>query len=125
MNNLPADVMAALERGPVLAVDVGSDIAFNAMPPRTWSGRMIRRWLGSPDAMPAIAPLLLRAATVSSDAQAMMAVGSASVVLKPSLAGIDLRAWSAYAAIAKLGYDCANEAIDRGRLQDWMRPTGR
>ena len=32
MNNLPADVAAELERGPVLAVDVGSDRAFQDMP---------------------------------------------------------------------------------------------
>ncbi len=119
MNNLPADVMARLKRGRVLAVDVGSDLAFQAMPTRSWRGRTLRRWLGAPDAMPAIAPLLLRAATVSSDAQSMMAVSQASVVLKPALAGIDLRAWSSFEEIAVLGADCARDALASGGLAAW------
>lgn len=119
MNNLPADVMAGLERGPVLAIDVGSDRAFGDMPERTWRGRLIRRMLGAPDAMPGIAPLLLRAATVSGDAQATMAVGHAAALLKPPLAGIDLRAWSSFQTIAGIGYRHTREAIAQGRLQAW------
>lgn len=119
MNNLPADVMAGLERGPVLAVDVGSDRAFEDMPQRSWRGHLVRRLLGSPDAMPGIAPLLLRAATVSSDAQTMMAVSRATVVLKPPLAGVDLRAWSNFETTAELGYRHTREAIEEGRLKDW------
>lgn len=119
MNNLPADVMAAAERGPVLAVDVGSDHAFQDMPVHGLRGRLVRRWLGAPERMPAIAPLLLRAATVSSDAQTMMAVSRATVVLKPPLAGVDLRAWSSFATIAEFGYRHAREAIAEGRLDGW------
>lgn len=124
MNNLPADVMAGLERGPVLAIDVGSDRAFGDMPTRSWRGRMIRRMLGAPDAMPGIAPLLLRAATVSGDAQSMMAVGHAAALLKPPLAGIDLRAWSSFEAIAGIGYRHTREAIAQGRLQAWIAGDG-
>ncbi|TXM77104.1 cyclic nucleotide-binding domain-containing protein [Methylobacterium sp. WL69] len=124
MNNLPADVMAGLERGPVLAIDVGSDRAFGDMPTRSWRGRMIRRMLGVPDAMPGIAPLLLRAATVSSDAQATMAVGHAAALLKPPLAGIDLRAWSSFEAIAEIGYRHTKEAIAQGRLRAWAEGDG-
>lgn len=119
MNNLPADVMAALARGPVLAVDVGSDRAFTGMPERSWRGHLVRRLLGLPDAMPGIAPLLLRAATVSSDAQTMMSVSRATVVLKPPLAGVDLRAWSSFESTAALGYRCAREAIATGGLAGW------
>ncbi|GJE18825.1 patatin-like phospholipase family protein [Methylobacterium marchantiae] len=124
MNNLPADVMAGLERGPVLAIDVGSDRAFGDMPARSWRGRMIRRMLGVPYAMPGIAPLLLRAATVSSDAQSMMAVGHAAALLKPPLAGIDLRAWASFEAIAGIGYRHTREAIADGRLRAWTEGDG-
>ncbi|GEP12622.1 patatin-like phospholipase family protein [Methylobacterium gnaphalii] len=119
MNNLPADVLADLQRGPVLAVDVGSDRAFQDMPRRSWRGKFMRRLLGSPDEMPAIAPLLLRAATVSSDAQTMMSVNRATVVLKPPLAGVDLRAWSSLGTTSELGYRHAQEAIETGRLRGW------
>ncbi len=124
MNNLPADIAARMERGPVLAIDVGSDLAFQTMPARTWRGRVVRSWLGMPDAMPAIVPLLLRAATVSSDAQTMMAVASAAAVLKPRLAGIDLRAWASYETIAGIGYRCAQEALGAGRLDSWRMTQG-
>lgn len=122
MNNLPADVMAAMHRGPVLAVDVGSDRAFTDMPERSWRGHLVRRLLGLPDAMPGIAPLLLRAATVSSDAQTMMSVSRATVLLKPPLAGVDLRAWSSLETTAAVGYRCAREAIEAGKLGDWANP---
>lgn len=122
MNNLPADVLAAMHRGPVLAVDVGSDRAFTDMPERSWRGRFVRRLLGLPDAMPGIAPLLLRAATVSSDAQSLMSVSRATVVLKPPLAGVDLRAWSSLGTTAAVGYRCAREAIEAGHLRDWAHP---
>lgn len=125
MNNLPADVMAGMARGPVLAVDVGSDLAFATTPERNWRGRAIRRFLGAPQATPGIAQLLLRAATVSGDAQTSMAVGRAAVVLKPPLAGVDLRAWSAYERIAAIGYRHATKAITEGQLQAWAGALAR
>jgi len=122
MNNLPADVMSAMQRGPVLAVDVSSDLAFQAARSQTWHGRLMRRLLRTPDDMPSIAPVLLRAATVSSDAQTAIAVSRAAVVLKPSLAGVDLRAWSSFEATSRLGYLCAKEAIGEDRLRSWINP---
>ncbi len=119
MNNLPADVMADLDRGPVLAIDVGSDSAFQAMPRPGRSARAVRRLFGISERLPGIAHLLLRAATVSSDAQTMMAITRASVLLKPPLAGVDLRAWSSFETTAELGYRCAREALEAGRLRVW------
>lgn len=130
MNNLPADVMADLERGPVLAVDVGSDPALTAMDPRSWAGRALRRWVGAPPTMPAITQVLLRAATVSSAAQTMNAISRAAVVLKPAVAGVDLRAWAGFRATAELGYLETKRAIDSGELARWIirwrrQPTNR
>ncbi|MCJ2055563.1 patatin-like phospholipase family protein [Methylobacterium sp. J-048] len=122
MNNVPADVAADLERGPVLAVDVGSDRAFQDMPSRGWRGRLLRRLIGSPAAMPALAPLLLRAATVSSDAQTMVAAAHATALLKPPLAGIDLRAWSSFRESAELGYRDTCAHIAAGHLARWLDP---
>ncbi|ACL58122.1 patatin-like phospholipase family protein [Methylobacterium nodulans] len=124
MNNLPANVMADLERGTVLAADVGSDLAFDGVQKRSWRGHLMRQWLGVPEAMPAIVPLLLRAATVSGDAQTMMAASRATVVLKPPLAGIDLRAWSSLETASELGYRHTCEAIAEGRLREWCSPQG-
>ncbi|KAA0124315.1 cyclic nucleotide-binding protein [Methylobacterium sp. P1-11] len=122
MNNLPADVAAGLERGPVLAVDVGTDRAFQDMPRRGWSGRIMRKLIGSPLAMPGLAPLLLRAATVSSDAQSLMAAAHATAVLKPQLSGIDLRGWSRFRESAELGYRETRAGIASGTLARWLDP---
>lgn len=119
MNNLPADVMAAMARGPVLAVDAGSDLAFHNPSPRSWGGRLVRRWLGVPGEVPTIAQLLLRAATVSGDAQTALALDHADVVLRPPLSGIDLRAWTRFEAIASIAYRHARAAIAEGRLREW------
>ncbi|MCJ2062839.1 patatin-like phospholipase family protein [Methylobacterium sp. J-088] len=123
MNNLPADVAADLERGPVLAVDVGSDRAFQDMPARGWTGRFVRKLIGSPLAMPGLAPLLLRAATVSGDAQSLMAATHATVVLKPQLSGIDLRAWSRFRESAELGYRETRAGLENGSLARWVDPV--
>lgn len=123
MNNLPADVMSAMQRGPVLAVDVASDLAFQASRSQTWHGRFMRWLLRASDDMPSIAPVLLRAATMSSDAQTAMAVSRATVVLKPSLAGVDLRAWSSFEATSRLGYLCTQKAIDENRMTSWINPV--
>ncbi|MBV9079104.1 MAG: patatin-like phospholipase family protein [Methylobacteriaceae bacterium] len=118
MNNLPVDVMADMGRGRVLAVDVAGDLAFQSGPVRRprWS-RWLRSALDIPDAMPGIAAILLRAATVSSDAQAAMTRSRASVVIRPPLAGVDLRSWRSHASIAALGYDYARRLIDIGAFE--------
>ena len=86
------------------------------------SGRLLRKLLGSPPAMPGLAPLLLRAATVSSDAQSLIAAAHATAVLKPPLAGIDLRAWSRFAESAELGYRATQAGIENGTLARWLDP---
>jgi NTE family protein len=122
MNNLPADVMADLELGPVLAVDVGNDPALTAMNPDGWTGRALRRWVGAPQNMPAITQVLLRAATVSGAAQTMSAISRAAVVLRPAVADVDLRAWRGFRATAERGYREARRAIDSGGLDAWINP---
>lgn len=69
--------------------------------------------------MPALAPLLLRAATVSGSAQTLMSLNHSAAVLKPPLSRIDLRDWASYEAAAELGYRHTRDAIENGRLQAW------
>jgi NTE family protein len=118
MNNLPADVMADMNRGRVFAVDVAGDLAFQHVPGRR---RLLSRWvrsmLGVPDEMPGIASLLLRAGTVSSDAQVAMARARASVVIRPPLAGIDLKDWKAHEAVVAIGYEHTRRLIEIGAVE--------
>ncbi|MBE7245395.1 MAG: cyclic nucleotide-binding protein, partial [Actinomycetospora chiangmaiensis] len=84
---------------------------------------LMRKLIGSPLAMPGLAPLLLRAATVSSDAQSLMAATHATAVLKPQLSGIDLRAWSRFEESAELGYRETRAGISGGALARWLDPV--
>jgi NTE family protein len=114
MNNLPADVMAGYQRGPVLAVDVARDVTFTGEA----GGRtpFLRRVLGIPPEAPDIVSLLYRAATISSDAQTAQARSQASLILHPPLAEIELRAWDRFDEIVEIGYRHARTAIEAGAL---------
>jgi NTE family protein len=87
--------MADLDRGRVLAVDVAGEAAFQHPARRGWRARLLRRLAGVPDAVPGIAELLLRAATAAGDAQTNLSLARADRVIRPPLAGVDLRAWRA------------------------------
>jgi NTE family protein len=115
MNNLPADIMAGFQRGRVLAVDVARDIALTRGE-REAKAPLLRRLLGVPAESPDIVSLLLRAATVSGDAQTTLARAKADLILQPPLAGIDLQAWRRFDEIVELGYRHAVSSIEAGEL---------
>jgi len=117
MNNVPADVMADLERGPVLAIDVAGDVAFQKPDARGWRMRLLRRLAGVPASTPGIAELLLRSATVSGDAQSALARERAGTVICPPLAGVDLRAWHSYRQVAEIGYQHTRRMIAAGEIE--------
>jgi NTE family protein len=112
LNNLPADVIADLNRGPVVAVDVARDLALQ---PRT---SLLRRLLGVPAEMPMIGSILLRSATISSDAQVAAMRSRATVILQPALASVGLRSWASFDRAVAIGYECARAAIDNGLLSE-------
>jgi len=115
MNNLPADIMARLQRGPVLAVDVAQDMAF---PAGRWNRKrsVLRRLLGVPAEAPDIVSLLYRSATVSGDAQTARARSLATAIIHPPLADIELRAWHRFDEVVEIGYRHAKQAIEAGAL---------
>jgi NTE family protein len=113
LNNLPTDVMANKQRGFILAVDVARDLALQ---PHTghWATKVLRR-VGSiaPEA-PSIGSVLIRAGTVSSDAQVAMTRRKANMVLQPPLSEIGLRDWRAFDRAVEIGYAHAKVALDDG-----------
>lgn len=114
MNNLPADIMAGLGRGPVIAVDVAGDAAFQAPSTHGWLGTILRGLFQVDPAMPNIAQILLRSGTVSSEAQSQLARARAAAVILPPLADVDLRDWRAYDRVVDLGYRHTRMLIDQG-----------
>ncbi|MGI9507088.1 MAG: patatin-like phospholipase family protein, partial [Geminicoccaceae bacterium] len=93
MNNLPTDIMRNFGRGPVVGVDVGQvealvcDIPDYSHYPR-WRA-LLRMQTGAPG----IGTLLVRAATVSSEAYARSCRDQADLLFTPPVEQIELRAW--------------------------------
>jgi NTE family protein len=116
MNNLPADVMAGFQRGPVVAVDVAQDVALTGHSDGEGRAPLLRRLLGVPPEAPDIVSLLHRAATVSSDAQTAQARAKASLVIQPPLADVGLQAWQRFDEIVEIGYRHACSCIEAGEL---------
>jgi NTE family protein len=116
MNNLPADVMAGLQRGPVLAVDVAQDVALTGHGDGEGRTPLLRRLFGVPPEAPDIVSLLHRAATVSSDAQTAQARAKASLVIQPPLADVGLQAWQRFDEIVEIGYRHTCACIESGAL---------
>ncbi|MBJ6127328.1 patatin-like phospholipase family protein [Microvirga splendida] len=116
MNNLPADIMADLQRGPVLGIDVARDVAFTTAGEEEKKAPLLRRILGLPAQAPDIVSLLYRAATISSDAQTLKARAHAALVIHPPLADVPLRGWEQFERVVEIGYEHTRERIEAGAL---------
>lgn len=117
LNNLPADIMATMRRGPVIGVDVTH---YRALQPQQSRRRhWLRRLLGGGDHQgPGIATMLMTAANLGSDAQTRLSRAHVDVLLEPPLA-IGIRDWRAYDRAVAAGYRYAMEhmpEIDRAIL---------
>ncbi|MBM1170472.1 patatin-like phospholipase family protein [Microvirga arabica] len=119
MNNLPADIMADLQRGPVLGIDVARDVAFTTAAEEEKKAPLLRRILGLPAQAPDIVSLLYRAATISSDAQTLKARAHAALVIHPPLADVPLRGWEQFERVVEIGYEHTRDRIEAGALEEF------
>jgi NTE family protein len=99
INNLPTDTIHAMGVGFVVAVELG---AGNKTPART---------------LPSIMDVLLRVATMGSNARNLSAREQCDVLLNPSLEAVDLLNFRAYDLAMQVGYDCAIEKIEQIKLR--------
>ena len=111
MNNLPADIMRSLRRGPVIGVDVARYQNLRAIGDDEQT--MLRRWLFPRDQRdaPGIVNLLLRSAMVTSDAQARLCRSQSDLLLEPPLQDIDMRDWKAIDRAIDAGYRYTAEQL--------------
>jgi NTE family protein len=108
MDGLPVDVMSS-RCGTVMAVDVASDPLAMPFPsidekPSLW--QFLRR-----ARVPPIVDLLVRAATVNSDALARTVRARASILFQPPLATVNLLDWQACDRAIDIGYRYAIEKL--------------
>jgi NTE family protein len=108
LNNLPADVMATMARGPIVGVDVTRYRTLTIDPARR---RRLQRRLHSGYDGPGIASILISAANLSSDAQTRLTRSHVDVLLEPPLATLDMRDWRAYDRAIEAGYRYAKQRL--------------
>jgi len=116
IDNLPTDIMAAMDRGPVIAIDVAQNYEMDFSALRKPRLAPLRRLLGIDQDLPGITQILYRAATLSSNAQARESRRHAAVVFRPQLPDIGLLQWKALDRCVELGHSYTTTLIAEGAL---------
>ena len=112
LKNFPADLMRAIQLGPIVGIDVGRGRSIEAEdvvpPPSLW------RWLISGDWRrgPPIVSVLIRSATVRAGAEMIVAHAATDVLVEPDVDEIELRDWKAFDRAVEIGYRATLEALD-------------
>ncbi len=108
IDNLPVDVMRAMHRGVIAAVDVTRDLALDP----EWLANEIRLAPIWRLLRPPIIPILMRAATITGDDQTHRQASLADAVIEPPLVNIDIRDWKAFDAAIEAGYRHTAELLE-------------
>jgi NTE family protein len=119
INCLPVDVMSPM-CGAVIAADVAHDPLRTPFPelnetPSLW--QLLRR-----SKIPPIVDLLVRAATINSDALARTVRARASILFQPPLETVNLLDWQACDRAIDIGYRHAIEKLEQSDISALLRP---
>jgi len=112
VKNFPADIMRAIQMGPIVGVDVGRGRSIEAddvqRPPSIW------RWLASGEWRrgPPIVSVLIRSATVRAGAELALAHQATDVLVQPDVDHIEIRDWKAFQPGVEAGYAATIAALD-------------
>lgn len=111
LRNFPTEIMRRYNSGPVIGVDVtrtrGVDPQALENPPSWW------RWILSGDWRrgPPIVSILMRSATLSSDAERLQAQADTDLLILPAPNGVEIRDWKAYQPAVQSGYEAARASL--------------
>ncbi|MEM9626848.1 MAG: patatin-like phospholipase family protein [Pseudomonadota bacterium] len=119
MNNLPTDIMRGFGRGPVVGVDVGQVEALVCNIPDYSHYPKWRALLRLKTGAPGIASVLVRSATISSEAYARTCRDQADLLFTPPVEQIELRAWKTLDYCIECGYRHAMEVLERHDKPWW------
>ncbi|HEY2068171.1 MAG TPA: patatin-like phospholipase family protein [Rhizomicrobium sp.] len=111
MNNLPVDVMAQRQHGPIIASDVTGEVDLRVADSR-YGERPIwwliaQRMRGTPS----ILSILMRSGTVGSEAQRKLVRDQADYLFEPPLEDVGLRDWKKFDRAIAEGYEHAQSRI--------------
>ena len=111
LDNFPTKTMKRLNAGPVIGVDLsrmrGVDAETLERPPSWWKWLLTGEWKkGTP-----IVSILMRSATITTDAELEIAREETDVLIQPNPDGVDIRDWKAYEPAVAAGHAAAVEAL--------------
>ncbi len=112
IKNFPTDVMRQLNAGPIIGVDMsqarGVDPHTLENPPSWW------RWIasGAWKKGPPIVSILMRSATITTDAEMDDTRAEADLLILPMPEGSDIRDWKVYDPVVEAGRKAAVQALD-------------
>ncbi|MFN3560083.1 MAG: patatin-like phospholipase family protein [Brevundimonas sp.] len=104
LNNLPAEVMRQMNSGPVIGIDMsqarGVDPDLILHPPSIWRLLATGAWRRGPP----IVSIMMRSATLTTDAEIERSRGVVDILVQPTPDGVDIRDWKAFAPAVDAGY---------------------
>jgi NTE family protein len=113
LKNLPTEVMRQMHGGPIIGVDMsqarGVDPALIENPPSLWRLLATGAWRRGPP----IVSILMRSATLTTDAELESSRAATDVLIQPLPDGLDIRDWKAFDPAVEAGYRAAKEALGK------------
>ena len=111
LNNLPTAVMRQMNGGPIIGVDMsqarGVDPQVILHPPSVWRFLATGAWRRGPP----IVSILMRSATLTTDAELEVSRGATDVLVQPKPEGTEIRDWKSYEPTVLVGYHATQEAL--------------
>ncbi len=111
IKNFPTDVMRGLNNGPMIGVDMsqarGVDPAALENPPSWWRWLLSGEWKKGPP----IVSILMRSATITTDAEVNRARADVDLLILPQPATTDIRDWKTYDPTVESGRVAARDAL--------------
>ncbi|WP_374516058.1 patatin-like phospholipase family protein [Brevundimonas sp.] len=111
LKNFPGEVMRHMNTGPVIGVDMsqarGVDPAMVEHPPSIWRLIATGAWRRGPP----IVSILMRSATLVTDAELEASRAVTDLLVQPTPDGVDIRDWKAFDPAVDAGYRAMRDAL--------------
>ena len=112
LNNLPAEVMRHMNSGPVIGIDMsqarGVDPELIQHPPSIWRLLATGAWRRGPP----IVSIMMRSATLTTDAEIERSRGIVDILVQPTPDGVDIRDWKAFVPAVDAGYSAMQAELE-------------
>ena len=113
LKNFPAEVMRQMTSGPIVGVDMsearGVDPDLIENPPSIWRLIATGAWKRGPP----IVSILMRSATLTTDADLESSRAATDVLVQPTPDGVDIRDWKGFIPAVDAGYRSMKDALEK------------